>query len=216
MWTCVHPSAWTWFFVTFRSKSEHRVSRSSPLVLHSPIPCLPMTKGHFSFSLRILALKSPVSNILSARRMAVGVEAYLYSSGFVIAGAYTLIIVAKLFLLRGSLIVMILSLTGRGISVSFVRISFLIAKPTLASSLSPSGLPLQKKEYSKSSRLRDPENLVSHRAAMSMLYLASCYIATSAVRLPGRSAPSRSRRVLTFHCAIVSSCLLFLLTQGTF
>ena len=50
-------------------------------------------------------------------------------------------------------------------------------------------------------------NLVSHREAMSMLYLASS-IATSVVRLSGRSAASRSRRVLTFHCAIVSSCLL--------
>ena len=40
-----------------------------------------------------------------------------------------------------------------------------------------------------------------------MLYLASS-IATSAVRLSGRSAPSRSRRVLTLHCAIVSSSLL--------
>ena len=105
---------------------------------------------------------------------------------------------------------MILSLTGRGISVSFVMISFLIAKPTPASLLSPSGLPLQKKEYSKSSRLPDSDNLVSHRAAMSMLYLASS-IATSAVRLSGRLAPSRSRRVLTFHCPIVSSCLLCLL-----
>ena len=75
---------------------------------------------------------------------------------------------------------MILSLTGRGISVSFVTISFLIAKPTPASLLSPSGLPLQKKEYSKSLRLPDSENLVSHKAAMSMLYLASS-IATSAV-----------------------------------
>ena len=86
---------------------------------------------------------------------------------------------------------MILSLIGRGISVSFVMISFLIAKPTPASLLSPSGLPLQKKEYSKSSRLQDSENFVSHRAAMSMLYLASS-IATSAVRLSGRLAPSRA------------------------
>ncbi|KAK2191784.1 hypothetical protein NP493_46g09049 [Ridgeia piscesae] len=104
---------------------------------------------------------------------------------------------------------MILSLTGRGISDSFVTISFLIAKPTPASLISPSGLPLQKKGYSKSLRLLDSENLVSHRAAMSMFYLASS-IATSAVRLSGRSAASRSRRVLTFHCAIVSSCLLLL------
>ena len=44
---------------------------------------------------------------------------------------------------------------------------------------------------------------------MSMLYLAS-FITTSAVRLSGRSAASRSRRVLAFHCAIVSSCLLLL------
>ena len=42
-----------------------------------------------------------------------------------------------------------------------------------------------------------------------MLYLASS-IATSAVHLSGRLAPSRSRRVLTFHCPIVSSCLLCL------
>ena len=92
---------------------------------------------------------------------------------------------------------MILSLTGRGISVSFVTISVLITKPTPASLLSPSGLPLQKKEHSKSLRLPDSDNIVSHRAAMSMLYLASS-IATSAVHLSGRSAPSRSRRVLTF------------------
>ncbi|KAK2174408.1 hypothetical protein NP493_802g03048 [Ridgeia piscesae] len=104
---------------------------------------------------------------------------------------------------------MILSFTGRAISVSFVTISFLIAKPTPASLLSPSGLPLQKKEYSNSLGLPDSDNLVSHRAAMSMLYLASS-IGTSAVRLSGRSAASRSSRVLTFHCAIVSSCLLLL------
>ena len=97
---------------------------------------------------------------------------------------------------------MILSLTGRDIFVSFVTISVLIAKPTPASLLSPSGLPLQKEEYSKSLRLPDSENLVSHRAVMSMLYLASS-TATSAVRLSGRSA-ARSRRVLTSHCAIVS------------
>ena len=135
--------------------------------------------------------------------------AALFSSGFVIAGACTLIIVAKVSLLRGSLIVMILSLTGRGISVSFVTISFLIANPTPASRLSVSGLPLQKKEYFKSLRLPDSENLVSHRAAMSMLCLAIS-IATSVMRLSGRSAASRSRRVLTFHYVIVSSCLHFL------
>ena len=101
---------------------------------------------------------------------------------------------------------MILSLTGCGISVSFVTIS-LIAKPTPASLLSPSGLPLKNNEYSKSLRLPDRENLVSHRAAMSMFYLASS-IAASAVRLSGWSAASRSRRFLTFHCAIVISCLL--------
>ena len=102
---------------------------------------------------------------------------------------------------------MILLLTCRGISVSFVTISFLIAKPTPVSHLSLSGLPLQKKEYSKSLRPTDSENLVSQRAAMSMLYLASS-IATRAVRLSGRSVASRSRRVLTFHCPIISSCLL--------
>ena len=86
----------------------------------------------------------------------------MLSSGCVIVGAYTLIIVAKLSMLRGSLIVMILSLTGRGIYVIFMTISFLIAKPIPASLLSPSGLPFQKKEYSKSLRLPDSENLVSH------------------------------------------------------
>ena len=108
--------------------------------------------------------------------------------GVVIVGAYTLIMVAKLSLLRGSLIVVILSLTGRDIYVSFVTISVLIAKPTQAS-------------------LQDSENLVSHRATISIFYLANS-IATSAVHLSGRSASSRSRRVLTFHCPIVSSCLL--------
>ena len=53
-----------------------------------------------------------------------------------------------------------LFLTGRGISVSFVTISFL----TPASLLSSSGLPFQKKEYSKSLRQPDSDNLVSHKA----------------------------------------------------
>ena len=48
-----------------------------------------------------------------------------------------------------------------------------------------------------------------------MLYLAST-IATSAVRLSDRLAPSRSRRVLTYHCPIVSSCLLCLLLPSWF
>ncbi|KAK2183088.1 hypothetical protein NP493_324g03024 [Ridgeia piscesae] len=56
-------------FVAISSKSEHRDSRSSPLELHSPIPCLPMTKGHLSLSLPILALKSPISSSLSVRRV---------------------------------------------------------------------------------------------------------------------------------------------------
>ena len=42
-------------FVTIISNSEHTTSRSSPLELHFPIPCLPMTKGHLSLSLPILA-----------------------------------------------------------------------------------------------------------------------------------------------------------------
>ena len=52
-------------FVTISSNSEHRASRSSPLELHFPIPCLPMTKGHLSLSLPILALKSHISSSLS-------------------------------------------------------------------------------------------------------------------------------------------------------
>ncbi|KAK2183688.1 hypothetical protein NP493_300g03047 [Ridgeia piscesae] len=56
-------------FVTISSNSEHSASRSSPLELHFPIPCLPMTKGHLSFFLPILALKSPISSSLSVRGM---------------------------------------------------------------------------------------------------------------------------------------------------
>ena len=67
---------------------------------------------------------------------------------------------------------------------------------TPASLLSPLGLPLQP---SKSLRLPDSENLVSHRAAMSMLYVARS-IATSAVRVSRRSAASRSRRVPMCNC----------------
>ncbi|KAK2172617.1 hypothetical protein NP493_946g00008 [Ridgeia piscesae] len=52
-------------YFTISSNSEHRASRSSPLELHSPIPCLPMTKSHLSLSLPILTLKSPISSSLS-------------------------------------------------------------------------------------------------------------------------------------------------------
>ena len=119
-----------------------------------------------------------------------------------------------LSLLRGSLIVMILSLTGRGISVSFVTLSFLIAKPTPASLLSPSGLPLQKKEYSKSLRLPDSENLDSYRTAMSMLYLASS-IATSAVRLSGWSAllGRRESRLSIVQLSVVVFFVFFFLAD---
>ena len=108
-----------------------------------------------------------------------------------VVGAYMLIIVAKLSLLRGCLIVMILSLTGRGIFARFVTISFLIAKPTPASLLSPLGLPLQKKEYSKSLRLPDSENLVSHRAAMSMLIWQVPLLLVPYVFLVGQLLPGR-------------------------
>ncbi|KAK2160700.1 hypothetical protein NP493_1627g01002 [Ridgeia piscesae] len=56
-------------FVTISSNSEHRASGSSPMELHFPILCLPMTKGHLSFSLPILALKSPINSSLSVRGM---------------------------------------------------------------------------------------------------------------------------------------------------
>ena len=71
------------------------------------------------------------------------------------------------------------------------------------------GFATPEKDYSKSLRLLGSENLVSHRAAMSMLYLRS-FTATGAVRLSGRSAASRTRRVLTLCCAIISSFLLLL------
>ena len=190
-------------FINISSNSEHRASRKSPLELHFPIPCLPMTKGHLPLSLPILALKFPISSRLSVRGMSVSTL------------ASWLIDNCSEVVLAQSLIVTILSLTGRDISVSFVTISFLIAKPTPASLLSPSGLPLQKKEYSKLLRLPGSENFISHRAAISMLYLASS-IAISAVCLSGRSSVSRSKIVLTFHCAMVSSCLLLLLLPSCF
>ena len=69
--TRMHPSglAFILLFVTISSNSEHRASRSSPLELHFPIPCLSMTKGHLSLSLPILALMSPISSSLSVRGM---------------------------------------------------------------------------------------------------------------------------------------------------
>ena len=92
-----------------------------------------------------------------------------------------------------------------------MTISFLIAKPTPASLLSSSSLPLQKKEYSKSLRLPDCDNLCFTQGGDVDVVASS--IAASAVRLSGRSAASRSRRVLTFHFAIVSSCLLLRLSS---
>ena len=55
--------------VTISSNSEHRANSRSPLELHFPIPCLLMTKGYLSFSLPILALKSPISSSSSVRGM---------------------------------------------------------------------------------------------------------------------------------------------------
>ena len=49
---------------------------------------------------------------------------------------------------------------------------------------------------------------------MSMLYLVSS-IVISATRPSGRSAASRSTRVLTFHCAIVSLAARSLVTRAT-
>ena len=45
-------------FITISSNSQQRACRSSPLEFQFPISCLPMTKGHMSFSLPILELKS--------------------------------------------------------------------------------------------------------------------------------------------------------------
>ena len=56
-------------FVTISSNSEHGASRSSPLELHFPIPCVPMTKGHLSLFLPILAFRSPISSSLSVGGM---------------------------------------------------------------------------------------------------------------------------------------------------
>ena len=97
---------------------------------------------------------------------------------------------------------MILLLTGRGIYVSF---------DILFDSKAHSDLPSFSFGFAtleeRILRLQDSETHVSHREAMWMLYLASP-IVTSALRLSGRPAASRSRRVLNFYCAIFSSCLL--------
>ena len=51
-------------FDTISSNSEHRASRSSPLELHFPIPCLPMTNGHLSLSYCIIVVQFNVFWIL--------------------------------------------------------------------------------------------------------------------------------------------------------
>ena len=55
--------------VTIRSNSVHSANRSSPLELHFSNPYLPKAEGHLSFSLPILALKSPISRSLSVLGM---------------------------------------------------------------------------------------------------------------------------------------------------
>ena len=48
---------------------ELSANRSSPLELHFPIPYLPKAEGYLSFSLLILALKSPIRRSLSVLGM---------------------------------------------------------------------------------------------------------------------------------------------------
>ena len=87
---------------------------------------------------------------------------------------------------------MILSPTGRVISVSYLTISFLIAKPPPAS-LFFFGFAT-------------PEERVFQVFETTMLYMASS-IATSAVRLSVWAAASRARRVLAFHCVHITTVL---------
>ncbi|KAK2187294.1 hypothetical protein NP493_171g04005 [Ridgeia piscesae] len=56
--TRMHPSGFAFIilFVIISLNPEHGASLISPMELHLPIPCLPMTKGHLSVCLPILAL----------------------------------------------------------------------------------------------------------------------------------------------------------------
>ena len=119
------------------------------------------------------------------------VEFLLVLSEFVIVGTYTLKIITNLL---------------NGISSScfchLLAVGFLsVCHNFLIDNKVHSNLP-SLKEYSNH---QDSENLISHRAAVSMLYLASS-IAASAVHLSSWSAVSCSRRDLTFHWTIFNSC----------
>ena len=105
--------------ITIRSNSVYSANGRSLLELHFQIPYLAKAEGHLSFHLHILALKSPIA----------------------IVGVYTPTIGAFRSIVRGIRIVIILSLTGCGISVSFVTMSLITAKHYPAYLLLSFGLP---------------------------------------------------------------------------
>ena len=118
--------------VTIRSNSVHSVNRISPLELHFPIPYLSKAEGHLSFSLPIL-----FCSLLSAGACRYRGCFWVYPSadcrmspcsprGLPLLEFYAVTIVAFRSLVRGILIVIILSLTRCVISVSFATMSLLL------------------------------------------------------------------------------------------
>ncbi len=114
--------------------------------------------------------------------------------------------VAKRFFARGMRHVISLSLMPIGDSGMRCSSLDFTSKPTPWLRREPSGTPFQKKVYPAPASVKEssPCSLVSLRAAMSMLYLASSR-ATSAVLRWGLSGVSaRSSSVRTFHEAMLS------------
>ncbi len=121
-------------------------------------------------------------------------------------GAYALMRVAKRFFAKGMCHVISLSLMPIGDSGMLCKQFRLHSKANSMVTTRAFGEPFQKKVYPAPASVREssPCSLVSLRAAMSMLYLASSR-ATSAVLRWGLSGVSaRSNSVRTFHEAMLN------------
>ena len=132
-----------------RSNFVCRHSRSSPFALTLPPPNLPIAPLQVSWSVPTRALKSP--NKISL--FAVGTlartpinyrhKASLVSSECVTVGAYTIMIVMRLFRAILILIFIILSEIHLGASLNFLARLFSMAKTTPALLTSPSRYAIQ-------------------------------------------------------------------------
>lgn len=150
-----------------------------------PTPCLPRTLFYFSVSEPVLALKPPININVSSIWTRLIVSFRTLQNCFFIVGAYTLVKVGNLFW-RGSLIVVIRSLTGVESSSKVAAMSFLKLNPTPTSLLSSS--------YS----------LVSISAATSILYL-SISMATNTVCFSGQCGADLNMSVCIFYSATYQS-----------